>query len=302
MKRSWLRWSCSALAGILCLAMATAACASVVVTVQGDTAYATISLTGGNGVTYDADLTITFDHPTHLTPGNLNIQAQIIDADFYNDPGNHQLPGGVQVDPAFPVLVTVQPLASVLFASSRATHGVPAGLTFENTYQIELHTHDLVYHDLSAYRLFKTPVGQPFTGDSDITNDVSSGSVRVRGRGGDFSQFLVVADDRATLGVALGKIAALNARVLLAILSDGLRLQLLELIVKLDTLVLIDLIAALDVVDQIIGIIDGNAGTDIANVWSANGGPANDAGDLDQIAYTLQFTINRLLQGGSANP
>jgi hypothetical protein len=296
MKRRWLRWSWCALAGILCLALATAASAGVVVTVQGDTAYATISLTGSNGITYDADVTIVFDHPEHLTAHNLNLQAQLVDPVAYGA----NLPSGVTIDPNFPVLLTVVPPHSAPSVSKTAA---PSSLVFENTYQIDVHTHDLLYAELSPYRLFKAPVGQRFDDDNaDVTNDVLPGSVRVRGRGGDFSQFLVVNDARDTLGVAVGKILALHVRVLSAILSDGLRLQLLQLIVKLDTLILIDLVGALDVVGEIIDLINANAGTNIANVWSASGGPANDAGDLNQIAYTLQFSINRLLQGGSANP
>ena len=60
MKAWWRYWSGFVVAGVLNLALATAASAQVVVTVDGDTAHATISLTDNNGVTYDADVTITF--------------------------------------------------------------------------------------------------------------------------------------------------------------------------------------------------------------------------------------------------
>ena len=53
--------------------------------------------------------------------------------------------------------------------------------------------------------------------------------------------------------------------------------------------------------DDLIGIIDENAGTDIANVWTAQRDVANDAGEMDELALTLQFTMLRML-GGDANP
>ncbi len=73
------RWSYFVFASVLYLALAAAASAQVVVTVDGDTAYATISLTGDNGQTYDADVTIVFDSPLNLSPESLNLTAEIVD-------------------------------------------------------------------------------------------------------------------------------------------------------------------------------------------------------------------------------
>jgi len=301
MKRGWLRRSWCALAGMVCLAMATAASAQVTVTVQGNTADAMISLTGSNGVTYDADVTIVFDTPQHLTPRNLNLTAEIIDPNSVVG----RLPVCVQpicptVDPNFPVMITVEPLDTpMLFVGSfDSARGVETGLSFLNTYQIDVHTHDLVYQDGSLYRLYKAPLNQNF---DDVTNDVMPGSVRVRGRGGAFSQFIVVSDPRPQLGVALGKIVTLNARILVAAINNGLQLQLLQLLAEVDTLILIDVLAALDVLGDLIDLINENAGTNIANVWDAHHDVVNDAGEMDQIAYTLQFSMERLL-GGSAKP
>ncbi len=63
MKGRFTRWTCLIVAGVLLMALAAAASAQVVVTVNGDTANATISLTDNNGTTYDADVTIVFDTP-----------------------------------------------------------------------------------------------------------------------------------------------------------------------------------------------------------------------------------------------
>jgi hypothetical protein len=161
----------------------------------------------------------------------------------------------------------------------------------------------LVYQDHSSYRLFKAPIDDAF---HDVTNDVMPGSVRVRGRGGAFSQFIVVTDPRYDsvvdrLAVTTGKIADLNLRILAAALSDGLRLDLLGLLAQVDALLLIDLTGALSTLDELIGVIDENAGTNIANVWSAERTLVNDAGEMDELADTLRFSMTRML-GGSAKP
>jgi hypothetical protein len=303
----WRQWSWSALAGILCLALATAASAQVVVTVNGDTADATISLTDGNGVTYDADVTIVFDTPEYLTPRSLNLTAELVDPNAIRGrlPGSQLcLPiiGCVVVDPAFPVMITVEPIdfPSLYTSSFETGEGRSVDLSFLNTYQFDVHTHDLSYQPNSVYRLMKAPVdpNQPF---HDVTNDVMPGSVRVRGRGGAFSQFLVVKDTRIAATVAAEKIVLLNLRILSSVLDDGLRLDLLALLAQVDALLLIDLTGALDNLAQLIGLIDENAGTNIANVWTAQRDVANDAGEMDELALTLQFTMLRML-GGGANP
>ncbi|HEV7491051.1 MAG TPA: DUF6689 family protein [Rhodanobacteraceae bacterium] len=311
MKGRWWQWSWSALAGILCLALATAASAQVVVTVSGNTAFATISLTGGNGVTYDADVTIVFDTPQHLTARNLNLTAEVIDpvemdARLAGQNGANCILGVCPlVDPDFPVLVTVEPLdVPMMYAiSPMKGQGHPVDFSFLNTYQFDVHTHDLVYEQGSLYRLFKAPVDGYF---HDVTNDVLPGSVRVRGRGGAFSQFVVASDPRYTLLtgpllVTTQKLLALNARILAAALSDGLRLDLLNLLAQVDALLVVDLVGAISTLDELIGVIDENAGTNIANVWTAERNLINDAGEMDELADTLRFSMTRML-GGTANP
>ena len=311
------------LAGILCLALATSATAQVVVTVDGDTAYATISLTDSSGVTYDADVTIVFDSPRHLTPRALNLTAQLIDPDDINPRletdqyGNSNCysllppPLGTPicptVDPAFPVMITVEPIVLPWLFSSGFDDGSVAGggtFSFLNTYQFDVHTHDLVYADRSPYRLFKAQIGGDF---HDVTNDVMPGSVRVRGRGGEFSEFVVASDPRsnasllAAQSVSLEKILELDTRILAAIISDGLRLDLLDLLAQVNALLLVDLTGALAALDSLIDLIHLDAGSDIANVWSADHSVVNDAGGMDELAQTLRFSM-LLQQGAAPNP
>lgn len=289
--------------GVLFLALAAAASAQVIVTVVGDTAYATISLTDNNGITYDADVTIIFDSPEHLTPRGLNLTAELIDPAAIDSrlPGN-DLFGGVSVDPNFPVMITVEPIDYPLIYTNSFELGTghSVDLSFLNTYQFDIHTHDLTYQVGSPYRIFKAPVGGPLF--HDVTNDVMPGSVRVRGRGGAFSQFIVVRDTRnALLTIALlEKIPALNLRILAAAIDDGLRLDLLALLAQVDALLLIDLTGALSALDDLIALVDLNAGTNIANLWSAHHDVVNDAGEIDELAETLHFTMTHVL--GAANP
>ena len=307
MRFRWRYWSGCVFAGVLSLALAAAASAQVVVTVDGDTAYATISLTDNNGVTYDADVTIVFDSPQNLTPQGLNLTAELVDPAAIQS----RLPGGdliclpllfcppPTVDPAFPVMITVEPIDFPwLFFSGFDQNETGTGdLSFRNTYQFDVHTHDLPYTEGSLYRLYKAPIGGQF---SDVTTDVLQGSMRARGRGGAFSQFIVVSDPREQIGVAVMKLLLLNTRILAAVLDDGLRLDLLGLVAKVEALIIIDLTGALDALDQLIAEIEAAAGIDIANVWSADHDVTNDAGEILSLAYTTRFSMTR--NAGTANP
>ena len=305
------RWSCLAVAGVLYLALAAAASAQVAVTVDGDTAYATIALTDANGITYDADVTIVFDTPQNLSPESLNLTAELVDPAAIDvrlpaDDIPITCGGGVAMDPAFPMMITVEPIDIPWLFSSGFDGGSAAGggLEFLNTYSFEIHTHDLVYEPHSTYRLFKAPIGGNF---DDITDDVLSGSVRARGRHGAFSQFLIASDTRGQGALIpslcqpiLGKTLALEARILASILGDVLRLDLLNLLAKVVALLPIDVAGALDTLDELIAEIDANAGTEIANVWRASRDVANDAGEMKGIAEALRFSIQE--SQNTANP
>jgi len=319
MKSRLWRWTWLLFAGVLSMALASAASAQVVVTVDGDTAHATISLTDNNGTTYDADVTIVFDTPENLSPAALNLTATIVDPadidprlklDQYGGSNCYQaipLIGPVYcptVDPAFPVMITVEPIVLPwLFTSGFDGGNSGDGVfSFLNTYAMEIHTHDLVYTDRSPYRVFKAPIGDNF---HDVTDDVQPGSVRVRGRGGAFSEFVVANDPRSNVGgaltVSLEKLLELDTRILAAALSDGLRLDLIGLIVQINTLILVDLTGALAALDSLIDLLDINAGTDIANVWRADHTVVNDAGEMQELAETLRFSM-LLQQGAAAHP
>lgn len=297
-------------AGVLALGLASAASAQVLVTVEGDTAHADISLTGPGGQTYTAEVIIEFDTPQNLTPEALNLTAEVVDPSDIDgrmpdgdscllpplicscpDPVNGVCPKPT-VDPNFPIMVTVEPVALPwLFYSG--FDGGDAGngeLSFKNTYRFEMHTHDLEYSDDTLYRLFKAPVDGDF---EDVTTEVAQGSFRARGRGGAFSQFVIASDPRDPINVANIKLGALSARILTAALADGLRLDLLGLVAKVEALLIVDLVGALNVLDELIGTIELDAGISIPNIWDASHTVSNDAGEMDSLAQSARFSMTR---------
>jgi hypothetical protein len=137
----------------------------------------------------------------------------------------------------------------------------------------------------------------------DYTEDVFPGSVRMRGRDGAFSQFLVTLDatNNYTLiplvFVALDKLLALQLRIVAAALNDVLNLDLLGLVadITLDlTLLLPDLGAAIEALDQLIAIVTAHAGIDISNIWDSAHTVPNDAGEILGLAQSLRFTLVRM--------
>lgn len=281
--------------------------AQVVVSISGDSAHATILLTDSHGASHQAEVAIDFDAPLNLSPASLNLSAALFDP---NDVAfAARLPAGIVVDPAFPIIVTVEPPAyDWIFASDFTANEDGSGaLSFLNTYELEIHTHDLVYEPYSQYRLLKAPLGGAF---ADVTADVLQGSTRARGRGGAFSQFIVGRNTVAAglptlLSVILPKTTALSTRLLTAVIGNVLNLQLTALLTNVVTIlvqgVLNPVLAcanALLPLDEFIGDVEqGAADGDIENLWRAQHDVVNDAGDLLSLAHTLRFSLLRCAAG-----
>lgn len=260
-------------------AVATAAQAGVTVSVAGNTAYANVSLPGGIG----ADLTLVFDGVQNLNASALNISAQLINV---NDPSLlARLPSpAASIPAAFPVLITVEPPVS-------------GGLSFQNAYTLEVHTHNLGYAPGTPLRLFKAPLGGSF---DDITSDVLAGSVRARGRGGAFSQFMIVADMRATSDVATAKFTALDYRLNNAVMPADLRSQLNATLGLARTAYASGAYAtAVARIDDLLNQVQAAAGSGLANVWRTQRDLDNIAGGLLAQGSSLRFTMARLRDFGA---
>ncbi|HEY0231181.1 MAG TPA: DUF6689 family protein, partial [Dokdonella sp.] len=153
----------------------------IVVTIDGNKAKADITLPvppPGSG-NYTAELELEFEAPHNLTVACLGIDANVLTASEIADIESRlPNPAAQSIDPAFPVRVVVEPPIS-------------CGLQFYYDVKVTLETDDLVYQPYSVYRLMKAPIGGLF---QNITSSVTAGSVRSRGSGGSFSEFVMVAD------------------------------------------------------------------------------------------------------------
>jgi hypothetical protein len=151
----------------------------VVTIVDGRKAKAQINLPKPGGGVYNADFELEFHNPINLTVECVGISADVLDATEIADIESRLPdPGNQIIDPDFPVRVTVEPPAL-------------CGLEFEDEVHIDFDTPELVHVAFSPYRLMKAPVGGEF---HDLTAAVEAGSVRSRGSGGAFSEFVMVKD------------------------------------------------------------------------------------------------------------
>lgn len=294
---------CAALIGLLGLGISTAS-AQVVVSILGNQALAHISL-GSGPITYVANVTITFDAPVNLTATELNLTASLVNP---TDPTLlarlSSCAPSCTIDPAFPMMVTVEPPSlPQLFHSGFEQNELENGnLGFSNAYEFELHTANIDCTGAPSgpcpttqYRLFKAPVGGDF---KDITSSVLKGSVRARGRGGEFSQFLIVEDTGASITVEPVKSMNLQTRIqgasIPAALQNNLLAQLASVQVSFGTA---NYSMAISTLDQLIASVQANAGVVIANAWSSDHTLVNDAGEILAFAQTLRYTLDRLQNG-----
>lgn len=247
------------------------------VTVSGNVATVQIGV-AGNPI---ADLTISFDDASGLTPASLGVSANMVNV---SDPTLvARLPSVslTGIPSAFPVLITVEPPSL-------------GGLSFLRQAHIEVHTHALAYTAGTPLRLFKAPLSGSFR---DITSDVAPGSVRTRGTTGGWSQMLVVTDLRPSTTVIADKIAWLRAQ--LATLSASERAPLTNLLDNVEAAVnsahYANAIASLDAFRA---RVSARAGTFISDQWRATRDTTNSAGELLSGADTLRYSIGFLRDYG----
>lgn len=136
------------------------------------------------------DFEMGFDLEFHLDPENpgglqnltvacVGFSVEVLDAAaIANVESRLPDPANQSIDPALPLRVTIEP-------------PVACGLAFEDDYDAEFDADNLVWNSQSPYRLMKAPIGGNY---SDITAAVDAGSVRSRGCGGTFSEFVMVID------------------------------------------------------------------------------------------------------------
>jgi hypothetical protein len=235
----------------------------------------------GSAVAPLADLTLTFDDASRLSASSLGVSAELVSLSDPSLLSRLAEPQLLQIDPAFPLLITVEPPAA-------------GGLSFLRTVRVEVHTHALAYSIGSSYRLFKAPLGGPFR---DITHEIAPGSVRASGTTSGFSQFLVLTDLRQSDVVVVEKLAVLWAT--LATLPATEREPLASLLANVEAAVASeDYVAAGNSLDAFRAHVAARAGKGIDQEWRAGGALANPAGALLAGAATLKFSIAYLRDYG----
>lgn len=267
----------------LLLATAAHAGGSVVVTIDGNKAKADITLPvppPGSG-NYTAELELEFEAPHNLTVACLGIDANVLTASAIND-ANSRLPNPSTqaIDPLFPVRVVVEPPAA-------------CGLQFYYDVKVTLETDDLVYQPHSGYRLMKAPIGGSF---QNVTETVTSGSVRSQGRAGGFSEFVIVKDVAQNYDAdVIQAYDALESR-----LSDpliGLTAQLtLQTDLGLSRAAYTahnysQAIAYIDQLDYHCAVLGGPA---LPNTWRSQRDLVNAEGEVVSYTGNLRFALGRL--------
>lgn len=248
----------------------------VVVAASGETATVQVKLLGQSL----ADVTLSFDDATGLSPASLGVSAQLLpDASSLVA----RLPDAqlTQLPQALPLLVTIEP-------------PVNGGLSFDRTVRVEIHTHLLSYAPGSSFRLFKAERGGDFR---DISDEISSGSVRARGTTGGFSQFLILADLRQTGTVVAEKTDWLRDRIDLLPASERppftAHLDAVEA-----SLASGDFAGATTALDLFRARAADRAGNPLDATWQPGSAQPNHAGELISGAATLKFSVEYLRDFG----
>ena len=258
------------------LALATAVSAQGIsnLVISGNQATANLDLPG-----VTADLALSFEQVVGLSAANLGLSAQLVDP---RDPSliSRLPPGGLASVPgAFPVLVRVQPPPS-------------GALSFSGVYSFSIHTPNLEFVAGTPLRLFSAEDGAAF---SDISDAMGSGSYRVRGTKGTFSEFLIVADGRPQASVVNQKFDAVEGLLstYAAAIPGSLRIDLEQRVQAARSAYHAgDVAGAIKDVDGFAATVLSNSGTAIPNVWRASGDLADVAGLLRAAAATLRFSLS----------
>ncbi|WP_341501936.1 DUF6689 family protein [Gallaecimonas sp. GXIMD4217] len=221
---------------------------------------------------HSVELTLSFDRALGLTEHSAGVDAYLFsptDAALLA-----RLPAGVTPVAAFPMMIVIEPPAD-------------QGLAFEGPAEVAIHTHDLDFD--AGYRLFKAPLGGDFR---DVTANHGAGSYRARGRTGNFSEWLVVRDQRDNDAVVAAKYQRLGAILEGSALPAALLAQLQQLLsLSEQAHELGDTGLALSQLAAFTRLVDAQQGQAIANVWRSSRDLDNLAGRLLGQADTLRFSL-----------
>ena len=230
-----------------------------------------------------ADLKITFEQVEGLSPESIGLSATLVsltDVEVLSRLQSSLIPG------ALPMLIRIEPPAG-------------GGLSFEGVVTIEIHTHLLPFTLNTPLRLFAASEGGQF---HDITASVGMGSYRCRGRKGNFSEFLILADLRPVNRAITQKLDRLDE-----ILEDNEAQIAAPIFAQLTSLATIirskhstgQTQAAIARTEEFVALVEAHSGAEIPDVWRSARDLVNVAGQLRAAGETLRFSlIMKSQQGG----
>lgn len=253
------------------------------ISIDGNEVQATLDL--GAGVT--ADLILTFEQVVGLTESSLGLSAELVNPSDAEILARLPDPAKASIPAAFPVRLVIEPPAD-------------GALAFDGVTELELYTHNLNYRARTPFRLVSAPLGGTFR---DVSAYMGTGSYRVRGSGGDFSEFMIIVDARPRTGVIGDKLDHLDQ--LLASHANSIEPQthdeLEQLVTATENAWLAgDIPAAIGFIEDFAGAVLQHSGGDIPDVWRASRDLTNVAGLLRAAAATLRFSLT--LESGPPAP
>lgn len=243
-----------------------------------DQIFAEIELS--NGIA--GELKLSFEQASRLTTSSLDLSAVLVDP---RDPElGSRLPKGTYIPKRFPVLFRIEPSAK-------------SDLSFRGRWRLEVHTENLEYSPHTPLRLFHASEKGRFL---DISESLGYGSFRVLGAGGQFSEFLIVADMRPVDAVIADKFDRVESALqehaewmpnVLDDLNDFLAQARQDLEAgKLEE--------ALSGIDALIRFVEQQSDTEIPDTWEPSGQPGV-AGLLRAAGGTLWHSLHLKQQTAS---
>lgn len=262
-------------AGVLCAFPLVADSGVTNVTIDGNQVSAALDLEG----LVDADITLTFEEVVGLTEDDLGLSAELVDPLDPNLLSRLPDPDQAGIPAAFPVRLVIEPPAT-------------GALTLSGVVAVEIYTHSLTYDSETPLRLVSAPLGDTF---KDISQFMGTGSYRVRGSKGDFSEFLIITDLRSASSVIDAKFDHLDDLLSTHgyLIEPEVYSQLAQIADAAETAWLGgDRVTAIDLVEDFGDVVSANSGAAIPDVWRADGDLTNVAGQLRAAAATLRFSLN----------
>lgn len=225
------------------------------------------------------DFSISFEHAVGLNETNFKVTAQRVSP--FDSSITSRLPDSMHtaLHDGFPVLITV-------------TARPDRGFAFTGEAQLELYTQSIDFAD--NLRLFRSHNQGQF---EDITTLTAAGSLRAGGSTGQFSDFLILVDNRDPQAQVTAKARELSSYLYSFVdsLGDDVGAELRALSRNAEAHVYEGRFnAAAAIVNNFIRVLERTSGESIPDVWRSSDDIENVKGELLTRARNLRFTLSQL--------